>query len=277
MTQDLKDFNFVVYDIETVANSKAKEYFAKKKFEAPKNYKDELKIAEYVQAARHEETQKAALRWWTGQVVCISARPLGAAQWAPKDFVGPDEAGVLRAFFAMLEALPRRPTLIGKQSSTFDLPFLIGRAIAHDLGIPSCMRPYRPIDDVNQIFGYSARCDQIGRLEDYAFGMGIAGKTGHGTDVQNWVNQAELGDDGGWQKIANYCADDNAITYELLRRWLKPFPASGPRLDTGAPRASEHRASAPQSSSPPQTAEIPFGPPEAVTAAGDLPPYAMEF
>lgn len=214
--------NLILWDIETAANQRAKDYFSRKVYKAPSNWKDKAKIEDYVSTARHEEQSKAGLRWWTGRIVCASLRWLGDKK-ERKTFVGPDEAELIRCVFDLLEAESQTPVLIGKNGDTFDRPFLIGRALALDLGIPHCLRPWRPIDDVNQMFGHSARCDQIGKLDEYAFGLGVKMKSGHGSDIQAWTNLAELGDEVYWDKIAGYCKGDVDIIHEMLRRWEKPY------------------------------------------------------
>jgi hypothetical protein len=119
--------------------------------------------------------------------------------------------------------------------------------MANNIGIPEFLRPWRPIDDVNQIFGYGSRADQVGKLDDYAFGLGLSGKTGHGSQVQGMFNEAVLGKPEVWQEIADYCAMDVTITAEVLRRFLKPYtPSSGANLDSGASKDIP-------------LAEIPFG------------------
>lgn len=235
--------NFITWDIETVANAAAKDYFARKVYKAPANWKDPQKIEQHITEARHEDQQKAALRWWTGQVVCISLRWIHTGRSVT--YVGPREENVLRQALDTLSLEAERPFLIGKSADIFDTPFIRGRLLALDLGIPEFLRPYRPVDDLDQIFGFSSRADQRGKLTDYAFGLGISGKTGHGTDVQAWFDRAELGDEAMWGKIAGYCADDNDINFEMLRRWLKPYQPTNTRLAPGPTQASRPESSAP--------------------------------
>lgn len=268
--------NIIIYDIETVPSPEAKDYFAKKRYEAPKNWKDPAKIEAYVMEARHEDMQKAALRWWTGQIVCISVKSL-TANWKPKTFIGPDEKAILKGFFTLLEDEKTQVSLIGKNGDTFDRPFILGRALRHSTGVPQSLRPWRPVEDINHIFGFSARCDQIGKLEDYAFGLGIKGKGGHGSDIATWHSQAELGDPKGWEKIATYCAQDVDITAEIMKRWLLPFQTTSKKPKKAPLKAAD----------PIKEEDIPFGskkapepdlaPTHQLSNPALLEPFDMEF
>ncbi len=259
--------NFKVWDIETVANARARDFFAKKKYEAPKNYKDPQKIEEAITTARHEDAQKAALYWWTGQIVCISAQSLQEPH-NPITLAGPDEKELIARFFDHMAQEENRPVLIGKHADHFDKPYLVGRAMAHDLGIPDFLRPYRPIDDIDHIFGFGARATQVGKLNDYAFGLGLESKSGHGTDVQGWFNLAELGDATMWQKIGGYCHDDVSITREVLRRYLKSYQ---PRVAPAKARAATPEATEPSASEIHASVFAPR------TPADEPQQYSMEF
>lgn len=266
--------NIITWDIETVANPRASLFFQNKRYKAPANWKDKDKIEAHILEQRHEDMQKAALRWWTGQIVCITMRPL-RGHWNRKTVFGGDEAALLRQVFDILSAEKDKPHLLGKNGDTFDRPYTIGRALALNLGIPDLFRPYRPIEDINHIFGFSARCDQVGKLDDYAFGLGIQGKTGHGTDVQGWFNQAELGDESAWKKIAHYCADDDDIVHEMLRRWLKPYLTAATSL--GAPSAPTSEPTAPEHDPPELTEDdIPFGSSSSPAMVAKAEPYPYD-
>lgn len=225
--------NFLPFDIETVANAAAKAYYASKTYEAPSNYKDQEKIDKYILEKRFEDEKKAALSWWTGKVVCIHVRSV--FKKIGKSFVGENEAALLNAFFTWVAA-EGHFILIGKSSKYFDKPFILGRCIALDIGIPQFLRPYRPLEDIDEVFGLGARADQAGKLSDYAAGMGIKGKSGNGQDVQHWYNVATTGKDpDGFKKIASYCEDDVMIVDEFLRRWNKTWTPTGAVTDNIAP------------------------------------------
>jgi len=215
------DPNYIVIDIETVPSPRAMAYYATKRYDPPKNYKDPAKIEAYVQEARDEDAMKAALKWWTGQIVCIGLKS-HKGNWLPQTWAGPNERELLCNLFDLLDREPL-PRLIGKSADTFDKPYIIGRALSLNLGLPRALRPYRELEDVDHIFGLSARHDQKGRLADYAFGIGAPMKKGHGTDVAVWFHEAQAGDEKAWEKITNYCAGDVDITHLMLKRFLTPY------------------------------------------------------
>lgn len=220
---------FVVIDIETVENDHAKELFQKKTYQAPANYKDPAKIEQAVLEKRQADMDRAALHWWTGKIVCICANVIGLEE-RPRTFIGADEPELLRQYFDWLSTLQSRCnglTILGKSSEYFDRPFIIGRALALDLGLPEILRPYRGIQDIDHIFAFSARCDQISNLGDYAFGLGIAGKTMHGSGVAALYTEILMGDHSKWKTLGDYCAQDTDIATEMLRRYLKPYAPRG--------------------------------------------------
>lgn len=204
--------DFCILDVETVANDRAEAYFLSKHYEAPANYKDPEKIAQAIAEKRARDFERSGLLWWTARIICVSAyRPLTEEQ---RSFFGDDERAVLSDLFSWF---PEGCQAIGKSFEHFDAPMLIGRSIALDLGVPNFLRSKRMIGDVDHIFSFQASCDQRGKLSDYAFGMGIDGKLGHGSEV------AGMHAEGRWHDIERYCRQDVAITAELLRRWCKRF------------------------------------------------------
>lgn len=200
--------DYVVIDIETVKNDRADTFFASKKYEAPSNYKDPIKIEAAIAEKRAADANRAALYWWTGRVICICAIH-GEER---RTFCGDNEKAVLTGFF---DWFPDGAQVIAKSGDYFDIPYLVGRALTHDLGIPNFLRPSRPIADVNHIFGF--KTDQASKLEHYAFGLDLPGKLADGADVA--VMHAE----GRWSDIEEYCKHDTWLASEMLTRWLKPY------------------------------------------------------
>lgn len=214
---------YLAFDIETVGGDNVASYYRNKTYSAPANYKDEAKIEAYINERRLEDQRQAALYWWTGKIVCVSVKPIAQPGLGGLTVVGDDELALLTRLLDYLAADPSF-TLIGKSSEYFDVPYVIGRALAHDLGIPECLRPFRGITDVDQIFGFSQAAGQRSRLSDYAFGLRIDGKLGHGSDVGTWYQQAVLGDQAAWTQIRTYCEKDVDIVCEMVRRWNKVYP-----------------------------------------------------
>ncbi len=216
---------FVIIDIETVENDRARELYARTTYEADRRLKDPAKIEQSIMEKRQKDMDKAPLHWWTGKVICICANVIGLEE-KPKTFMGDDERELLMSFFDWLDHVWRRThgyTLIAKSGEFFDFPFLIGRAMSCDIGIPDILRPRRSIADIDHIFSFSSQCDQRSNLNNYAFGLNIAGKTGHGSQVAGLYSQIMMGDQDKWNDIGRYCASDTDIASEILRRYLKVY------------------------------------------------------
>jgi DNA polymerase elongation subunit (family B) len=208
----------IAIDIETVANEYVEEYVSKKSYSAAANLKDPEKIKANISEKRQADIDKAALHWWTGKIVCIGCVDISSTKPQKMVFFGADEKTNLLGFFSYLLSKGPEYSLTGKHTDLFDFPFIVGRALRHDIGIPEQLRTtvYVP-RDVNHIFSRSSACAQIASLDDYAFGLRIDPKTAKGSDV------AQMYRDGKWEELHNYCLHDAEIAAEMIRRYMKPF------------------------------------------------------
>lgn len=181
------------------------------------NLKDPAKIEASIAERRQKASEEFALHWWTAKVVCISAV---SDLHQPQAWYGDDEIKVLTAFGEHLLANPLS-SVCGKSVADFDVPFLCGRFMAHNLGVPSQLRSVdiNRLRDVDHIFGFSHTAGQRTSLSNYAFGLGIPGKLGKGNDVAAWYALSD------WDNIAKYCIQDSMIAHEMLARYRKPFSA----------------------------------------------------
>lgn len=242
----MSQLNVMMLDIETVPAENCRDYIeglqifpdAKYQAESPPQSilsikTDELReqrLAEWTANKQHAQEQDvlqkkqklyetAGLKWWIGKVICICIRHNGnKATW-----YGDDEAANLRGLFDYLMDNPDA-VVGGKQTSDFDIPFLIGRALHHNLGIPHNLRTPYQIRDINFIFGNSHVSGQRGKLSDYAFGIGVKPKTAHGSDMIAMHDQASL--TGDWSNIIDYCSQDVAIASEVFDRYSKEYRRS---------------------------------------------------
>lgn len=208
---------YIAFDIETIPNEKALEFFTvHKNYSAPSNYKDEEKIKAYIDESRIEDFNKAGLYWWTGKIICITLHHV--LRGDKKAFYGEDELQLLTEFFTFLKNECAGCHLIGKSSDHFDIPFILGRALAHDLGIPQILRTnWAKINDVDKIFAFSKACSQVSTLNAYAFGLGIKQKLRHGSQVK------QMHSEGLTEEIMEYCQQDTDIVAEMIRRFTKDF------------------------------------------------------
>ncbi len=210
-------------DIETVANSRAQEYYDKKYYSPPANYKDTEKIKKFLADKRHSDRKKAGLSWWTGKVICVCL--INIEKLTTHHFSGGEETVVLRELFNFLD--DSYATLIGKSSEDFDIPFLIGRGMVNNLPIPDTLKPWNHerIRDVDHIFSRSAVCQQRSTLNDYAWGLGIAQKISEGSQVQAMYDETlisnALSSEAKWSEIRAYCMRDTQIVAEMIKRFTK--------------------------------------------------------
>jgi len=208
-------------DIET-APYRAEEYTDKKVYNAPANWKDQDKIAAKVAEMRAADIKKAALHWWTGRVVCISVTDVISGK--PQSFFEPEEKNLLRDFATYMSGKSSSNFawhIIGKNVLDFDLPFLRGRMMYHDLGLPAWLRPNHSIEDIDHIFGRSRASGQHGKLSDYAFGLDIKGKL----DDISGEEVPQMYIDGHIERIVEYCEQDTQIVAEIYRRFEREFVA----------------------------------------------------
>lgn len=241
----------LIFDIETVATDKAKEFVQGKTYELPGNIKpldswpvrfnavkdDDIreghiqdwqeeqrkKIKSHVTLKQLKDLEDAALNWWMSKVcsiawVCVD--PIDNEIVEREVCTSKDEQEILHKFFTYLEGYKNDINgIIGKNSVFFDCPYLVGRAIANDIGIPHHLRTsISKLGDIDQIFGVmSSRNSGITRLKNYAFGLGIDGKLGDGAGVE------KLYESGNLKQLADYNMRDVEIVAEMYCRWNKAY------------------------------------------------------
>jgi len=152
------------------------------------NLKDPAKIAEKLREAeeahRREFFEKAALDPLTGRVVAI-----GLLYPDSNEFVvigHDDEATTLREFWEVTKGeMGRINQMVGFNSNSFDLPFLIRRSWRHRVPVPFGIRRGRywsdemvDLRDAWQLGDRQAR----GSLDSIAKHLGVGAKNGSGAD-----------------------------------------------------------------------------------------------
>jgi len=213
-------------DIETVKNDRADEYFETTTIQPRANLVDPEKIKQDILNKRAAMTEKAGLFWWTGKIICIGCYESITGQMriltgTTTDSPDGDERALLNQFYEMLDN-NIYDFVTGKQTADFDVPFIKGRALAHDLGTPKMWYPKR-LDDVDHYFSRSRACQQLGSLNKYAWGLGMPMKKGHGSQVQGMYDRVKLEPNSAWVDIMEYCRLDVQLTANILSRIYKPF------------------------------------------------------
>lgn len=242
---------YIAFDIESVINDQWHEHVKSLKIEPESKYLNETiptritdlknddlrktRIEEYKQDLKKKQEQsvlrqrqkyldKAALTWWSGKIICISAILSNKPQ-QPLVFFGENEQKIISNFFDLVLQYPQI-TLIGMNSSNFDIPFLTGRAMSHNLGLIPQVRRTTNVKDISDIWGWGVGASQTSSLNNYCIGLGIKTKISHGSEVQDMYNQTLLGNQEKWKEITNYCIDDSMKVLEIVSRYYKPYLSS---------------------------------------------------
>lgn len=222
----------VVFDIETVPDQRA----YRQLLDAPEETSASMLRAAWVERGYPFKPALEAVVAIACAVIDADGRFAGVASLGD---LASREADLVRSFFQVVAA--RRPRLVGWNSSGFDLPVLITRALVHRISAPVFYhwgQPYhgylRRYDDeghvdlMDQLSLYRATTPL--KLHEAAALFGIPGKLGtEGDDV------LRLYEDGELSAIRQYCESDVLTTaliygrYALHRGWWDPD--QGPRFE----------------------------------------------
>ena len=181
-----------------------------------------IKLEQSVLVKRQKAFDDAGRRWWTARVVAVSLMPIDGK---PIAMSGPKEKPILKQLFETLTDKYPGHTLLAKGGADFHIPMLIGRAMAHDFGLPPQLRSNYPVQDVHALFGRSAMSTQRGSLSDYGFGVGLKMNETH-ESAQYLYDQHQLGSETALEQMQNQCAEEVMVIAELLKRYLKKFPSA---------------------------------------------------
>jgi len=218
----------IVYaiDIETVSQGKVAKDYTDNQSYALGNVKDPVKIEAKLKEKKGEAAKKHGLSWWLGKVCSVAIIDLHSDSNCV--MYGYDEKEVLQQLSDYINSGPVK--LIGKNSQTFDFPFLIGRYMANGLPIPGVLKKRGSCLDVENFFGYSSASGQRSKLCNYAHGLGIGEKTLHGSMVQELYSTAVMAKMEGkkkeekatWKSITDYNLQDSQIVKEMALKYYGP-------------------------------------------------------
>jgi len=207
-----------VLDIETIP-TQAKEIrdHVVGQIGAPKNYKDPVKIKQYIEAAEDEIWRKTALAGTFGEVWCISwavdqGQPLVVTRQSLED---PEEK-LLEEWYDIIsygqEGLGT-PTWIG-HNVRWDLRFLWQRSMVRgirpsvDLAIDS-----KPWDDTVRDTMLMWDPKNYTSLDNLCLALGLEGKGDiDGSKVWDAVQE------GRWEEVAEYCRQDVERARQVYQR-----------------------------------------------------------
>jgi len=208
-------------DIETVGLGKpARDYVMENTSVAYGNIKDPEKRKAKRDAVINKLTNQLGLRWFTGKIISISI--VDCVTDEKTCYYGDNEKEILTAFNDLFKHNGAY-RIYGKNISTFDAPFIIGRMLANGITPKPQLKDRNRIEDIDTYFGYSSASNQRGKLNEYCFGLGIEGKKGMtGADVQPMYDLMLVSNDSDsealfWEKIKNYNIDDSEIVAKIVR------------------------------------------------------------
>lgn len=141
------------------------------------------------------------------RILCICVYNVDTKE--TKCFTGKDEQLILIDFFNDLK-LYDDITLIGFNSESFDLPFIIRRAVVHGLYIPTFRS--KDLRKIVNGFNFSYNRNEKGKLRDWATVLGIPITTENGSEMFELYKKEEFG------KIRDHCIEDLKVTNALYER-----------------------------------------------------------
>lgn len=212
--------NVMVLDIETTANmTMAKAH--PKVFSAPKNYKDEEKIRGYIENKQDEWEDKLALDLDYAKITCIGIamgdkdpQAFVVGQPTSKDpGIAITEEGLLLWFWREAE---KAHHIIGWNHQGFDLPIIQRRSWVLGVEPTVPLHSLKPWD--------SKIVDLMKRLYHNGYGPGVKYRGLKAVCAMYGIDNPLPNIDGSdavWldpEKLAEYCANDVAMTRELAIR-----------------------------------------------------------
>jgi predicted PolB exonuclease-like 3'-5' exonuclease len=231
----------IYFDIETIPAQKDSDiaYLREESdrdiaaIKAPSNYKDEVKIMEYISAKRVEveasfddRYRKTSFDGAMGQIVCISyaiddGEPVNlyASQWATAEKL------IIQSFYDAIKlhydpSSQQRPVFIGHNIINFDLRFLFQRSVM--LGIkPPLLVPFKakPWDDT--VFDTMTAWAGAGNRVSLAKLCSVFGLDAKGTEIGDEIDGSKVWDfvkSGRIEDVAKYCGGDVVRTRAIHKR-----------------------------------------------------------
>jgi hypothetical protein len=204
----------LVFDFETVSIQGAAQYLPDP--EPPGNYKNPEAIAKWVEQARADQLDKAALDIDLARIVALGLWHDGMDEPAVLVCKGEDEERYALGQLWDLVRIEPRPRLIGYNLCHFDLPLALRRSLYLGIDAPQIeTSKYRhpDVDDLELILSFNGDQKMRG-LQFYRkrFGLDVPADESTGADV------ARLYAEGKFDEIAEHCRCDVLTTKALYER-----------------------------------------------------------
>jgi len=210
-------------DIETVGLGKqARDFVMENTTILYGNIKDPEKREAKKNATIEKLSSQLGLRWFTGKVISIAINDVITNE--TQCFYGDNESELLNHFNTLLNGCDH-VKLYGKNISTFDVPFIIGRMMANKIIPSKHLKDRFKVEDVDTYFGFSSQSNQRGKLSEYCFGLGVDGKGDmDGSQVQPLYDMMIMSNDPEqeslfWNKIKEYNINDTILVSNIVKAY----------------------------------------------------------
>lgn len=202
----------IVFDIETAPLPDEQTASFMPEFTAPGNYKDQEKIAAYIEGEKARWKDQAALSPLTGRVIAIGLLVDGEVIISTEL----DEPMMLKKFWADYKVdIAGGEFYVGFNIFHFDLPFLIRRSIAIGVEVPFGIMPAckfweNQFVDVMQGWQCGNKQERIS-LDNFAKFLGVGKKEGSGKDFAKLLKENP-------DKAKEYLGNDLWLTQKIFCR-----------------------------------------------------------
>ncbi len=203
-----------------------------------------LKIEQSILQKRQDAYDKAGLRWWTGKVVAAALVSL-TRKTIPVAFAGDDEGELLTALFNAIAGY-KDHYVMGK-TKEFDVPFVVGRALALNIGVPNALFSRYSLADVHEIFGKNTASTQRGKLTEYAFGLGMTVPETFDSPTA-LIEQLRMGREESAEELRRQASQEAKLVGEIISRYHKVFKPAEAALTLAGEDTTP----------PPEAVEVPF-------------------
>ena len=208
---------YIILDLESHAIPDAATYLTEP-VDAPSNWKDPEKIAQYIKDAKQAQLDKAALDIDLARIVCLGVQEVDGQSDTTTIQTEMKERAMLDLFFKSFFTSHNTadwPILVTFNGLGFDLPLLLRRALylgvkAPQIQIDKFKHPH--VIDLMDLLSYSGKMKPHS-LSFYCQRFGIpVNDENSGKDI------AALIAADNWAAVEAHCASDVQATYALAKR-----------------------------------------------------------
>lgn len=138
------------------------------------------------------------------RILCVCAHNTTTGE--TKCFIDEDETKIIDEFFSYLSSL-KDPTLFGFNSESFDIPFMVRRAVVYKKRVPK----FRSVDLRKKVNGFffSYNNQMKGSLRDWAEVFNMPVSTNPGSEMFKLYKEKRFGE------IKEHCLEDIKVTTKL--------------------------------------------------------------